>query len=80
MKSIYDFNLIEKFYNSYSCNVDKARKEVGHPLTLTEKILYTHMYGKMSGNELRRVLIILILGQTELLCKMLQHKWRYFNL
>lgn len=54
MKNIYDFNLIEKFYNSYSCNVDKARKEVGHPFTLTEKILYTHMYGKMSGNELRR--------------------------
>lgn len=44
-KKIMAFNIdmIEKVYSSLKSKVDHARKVVGRPLTLTEKILYSHL-------------------------------------
>ncbi|MEO7317131.1 MAG: aconitase family protein, partial [Ginsengibacter sp.] len=41
---VFDLKMIEKFYGGYSQKIDELRKVANHPLTLTEKILYTHLW------------------------------------
>src|SRR5579863_6792242 len=41
---VFDIDIIEKFYNGYAAKLTAARKVVKRPLTLTEKILYTHLW------------------------------------
>lgn len=41
---VFDLSMIEEFYGSYGKKIDELRKVVNHPLTLTEKILYTHLW------------------------------------
>ena len=40
---IFDINLIRDFYKSYGNKVKEAKNKVGRPMTLSEKILYTHL-------------------------------------
>jgi aconitate hydratase len=41
---VFDLDLIKKLYGGLPSKVDAARKLVGKPLTLAEKILYAHLY------------------------------------
>ena len=40
----FDIEMITKVYANFGSRVDAARKAVGKPLTLTEKILYAHLW------------------------------------
>ena len=40
----FDINMIEAVYARMADRVAKAREVVGKPLTLSEKILYSHLY------------------------------------
>ena len=40
----FDIEMIQKVYASMAERVDKARELVGRPLTLSEKILYSHLW------------------------------------
>jgi aconitate hydratase len=40
---LFDFEMIEKVYSQFPRKLEAIRKLVGKPLTLTEKILYTHL-------------------------------------
>lgn len=40
----FDIDMIKKVYNNFANRIDAARKAVGKPLTLTEKILYAHLW------------------------------------
>ena len=40
----FDIEMIKKVYQNMTTRVDKAREVVGRPLTLTEKILYNHLW------------------------------------
>lgn len=40
----YDIDMIKKVYAQITERVDKAREVVGKPLTLSEKILYSHLW------------------------------------
>jgi aconitate hydratase len=40
----FDIEMIKKVYENFSSKVDAAKKVVGHPLTLSEKILYAHLW------------------------------------
>ena len=40
----FDLDMIKAFYESYSKKVEATRKIVDHPLTMIEKILYTHLW------------------------------------
>lgn len=40
---LFDFETIAKFYNELPGRLKNARKTLNRPLTLTEKILYTHL-------------------------------------
>ena len=41
---VFDIDMIKRIYSLYPERVEAARKLVGRPLTLTEKILYTHLW------------------------------------
>ena len=40
----FDIEMIKKVYENFGSRIESARKTVGKPLTLTEKILYTHLW------------------------------------
>ncbi len=40
----FDLDMIKKVYDNYGPRITAARKVVGKPLTLTEKILYAHLW------------------------------------
>ena len=40
----FDIEMIKGVYSKMAANVDKAREVVGKPLTLSEKILYNHLW------------------------------------
>ena len=40
----FDIEMIKKVYANMKSRIDKARELVGRPLTLTEKILYNHLW------------------------------------
>ena len=42
----FDIDLIKQKYAKLSAKVAEARKELGRPLTLSEKILYTHLHAE----------------------------------
>ncbi|MCF6140387.1 aconitate hydratase [Flavobacterium sp. K77] len=50
----FDIEMIQKVYASMPARVDQARELVGRPLTLTEKILYNHLWDKMPEKPFRR--------------------------
>src|ERR1700712_1224109 len=41
---VFDLDMVKNVYAKYPERVAAARKTVGHPLTLTEKILYAHLW------------------------------------
>lgn len=41
---LVDMNLVRSVYKKIEANVDKTRKRLGRPITLAEKILYSHLY------------------------------------
>jgi aconitate hydratase len=40
---VFDLDMIKKVYQELPAKISEARKVLGRPLTLTEKILYTHL-------------------------------------
>ncbi|MBM3400924.1 MAG: aconitate hydratase, partial [Bacteroidetes bacterium] len=40
----FDLDMIKKVYDNYGSRIAAARQVVGKPLTLTEKILYAHLW------------------------------------
>jgi len=41
---MFDLDMIKKVYQRYPSRIEAARKAVGKPLTLAEKILYAHLW------------------------------------
>ncbi|HOV34094.1 MAG TPA: aconitate hydratase [Candidatus Hydrogenedens sp.] len=51
---VFDFDLIENTINNYPKKLEKIRKRLHHPLTLSEKILYAHIYDEDNIREIKR--------------------------
>ncbi len=51
---LFDFDLIEKTVNNYPKKLEKIRERLHRPLTLSEKILYTHIYDEDNIREIKR--------------------------
>jgi len=51
---IFDLDMLKKHYNNFSEKVDNAKKTVGHPLTLAEKILYAHLWADEKTKDFQR--------------------------
>ena len=50
----FDINMIKEVYSQMSERVEKAREVVGKPLTLSEKILYSHLWENKPNQKLTR--------------------------
>ncbi|MDI9319451.1 MAG: aconitate hydratase [Phycisphaerales bacterium] len=50
----FDFELIQKHYAHLPARVAEARQLLGRPLTLTEKILYAHLWDKFPATPYQR--------------------------
>ncbi|MBM3432968.1 MAG: aconitate hydratase [Bacteroidetes bacterium] len=51
---VFDLDLIRKTYSEMPVKVDAARKALGRPLTLTEKILYAHLWQGVTVQDYAR--------------------------
>ncbi len=51
---IFDLDMLKKHYEDFSNKVDTAKKVVGHPLTLAEKILYAHLWTDEKTKDFKR--------------------------
>jgi aconitate hydratase len=51
---IFDLKMIDAFYQGLASGINQIRKNVHHPLTLTEKILYNHLYQKTETRTFTR--------------------------
>ena len=47
----FNFDVIQSHYSVLPQRVSQAREHLGRPLTLTEKILYSHLWGEMEVYE-----------------------------
>lgn len=50
---VFDLDLIKKVYGRMPGNIDAARKLIGRPLTLADKILYNHLFNVPTAAYLR---------------------------
>ena len=50
----FDLELISTYYTEVAAKLEKVRKTLGRPLTLTEKILYTHLSDEQELKDFRR--------------------------
>ncbi len=51
---MFDLDLITKSYQELSAKIEKAKKHLNRPLTLSEKILYAHLYNDQSIQNFKR--------------------------
>ena len=51
---MYDVEIVKDFYSGFGAKVERARKALDRPLTLTEKILYAHLYDDREISPLGR--------------------------
>src|SRR5690606_6854728 len=51
---VFDLEMIKTFYEGYGERLKAARKVIDHPLTLTEKILYAHLWNKTTEAAYQR--------------------------
>ena len=51
---MYDVEIVKDFYSEFGAKVERARKALDRPLTLTEKILYAHLYDDREISPLGR--------------------------
>ncbi len=52
--ALYDLDMMKNVYAKLKSRVDKARKVVGKPLTLSEKILYNHLWDGEATTAFKR--------------------------
>lgn len=51
---VFDLDMIKALYKQMPSRIAKARKVVNRPLTLSEKILYSHLHGDQKFNNFER--------------------------
>src|SRR4051812_37359621 len=50
----FDIEMIREVYKNLPAKVEAARKLIGRPLTLTEKILYSHLHAEQKAESFER--------------------------
>lgn len=51
---IYNIEMIREFYKNYSAKIDRIREKIKKPLTLSEKILFAHLYNENDIKDFKR--------------------------
>ncbi|MFO7781680.1 MAG: aconitate hydratase, partial [Spirochaetia bacterium] len=50
----FDLDLIKNYYSKIASQLENVRKEIGRPMSLTEKILYSHLYNPQEVRNFAR--------------------------
>jgi aconitate hydratase len=50
----FDIDMIKKVYENMPSRIEAARKQLGRPLTLAEKILYSHLHADQKSENFER--------------------------
>lgn len=50
----FDLDLIKNYYSKVASQLEIVRKQIGRPMSLTEKILYTHLYNSQEVKDFVR--------------------------
>jgi len=72
---LFDLEMIEQFYSELPAKVAAARKMLGRPMTLSEKILYAHLSPEAEVRKYTRGADYALLRPTAWLCRTPPHKW-----
>ena len=75
----FDIEMIKKVYDRMPERVDQARKLLGRPLTLTEKILYAHLWDALPATAFVRGKDYVDFALTVSLVRMLLLKWHSYS-
>ena len=51
---IYNIKMIREFYKNYSSKIERIREKIKKPLTLSEKILFAHLYNENDIKDFKR--------------------------
>ena len=51
---IYNIEMIRELYKNYSSKIERIRKKIKKPLTLSEKILFAHLYNENDIKDFKR--------------------------
>ena len=51
---VFDLDMVTEFYSNYAAKVAAAREFLGRPLTLSEKILYAHLWEELPKKAFER--------------------------
>ena len=51
---VYDKKMLEHFYATYKGKIERVRAVLERPLTLSEKVLYAHLYDESKVNSYER--------------------------
>ena len=65
----FDIDVIKSVYSKMSSRINNTRKSIGRPLTLAEKILYSHLWDESSNTVYERGLDYVDFGPDRVTCQ-----------
>ena len=65
----FDIDVIERVYSEMSSKIQHAKKVIGRPLSLTEKVLYSHLWEKGISNAYERGADYVDFGPDRVTCQ-----------
>jgi aconitate hydratase len=65
----FDIDMIKGVYTQMAARIDKARELVGRPLTLSEKILYSHLWDGLPNKAFKRGLDYVDFAPDRIACQ-----------
>ncbi len=65
----FDIDVIKRVYSEMSSRIENAKKIIGKPLTLSEKVLYSHLWNKNISNPYKRGIDYVDFGPDRVTCQ-----------
>ena len=65
----FDIDVIKRVYSEMSSRIENAKKIIGKPLTLSEKVLYSHLWNKDISNPFKRGVDYVDFGPDRVTCQ-----------
>ncbi len=65
----FDIDVIKRVYSEISSRIENAKKIIGRPLTLSEKVLYSHLWNKDIPNPYKRGVDYVDFGPDRVTCQ-----------
>jgi aconitate hydratase len=77
---LFDIDLIRKVYSLLPSKIEKARSLVNHPLTLSEKILFSHLWDELPAKPYGRGDDYVNFGPDRVAMQDATARWPFYSL